>query len=98
MPATRYLHSKLEHGPRPIPTFGSSGFRTLETNTEREVQIQPEEVRRLERMLRQTDCEVDRIVGDMKRLYRVIAELEVASALASNAAVGILLRESLASQ
>ena len=62
------------------------------------MQIQSEEVRRLERMLRQTDGEVDRIVGDMKRLYRVIAELEVASALASNAAVGILLRESLASQ
>lgn len=51
-----------------------------------EEQVQPEEARRFERILRQADDEVNRIVSEMERLHRVTAELEIARALVCNAA------------
>ena len=70
MPETRYIHSKLEFGPRPVPTFGFSGFRDLEGEA---LQDDDDEWTRLVMQ----DGELQRICEEMRRLFRVIAELEL---------------------
>ena len=72
VPATRYLHSKLELCPRPIPTFGFSGFRVLEGEG---IQDDDNEYTRLVMQ----DGELQRTYEEMRRLCRVIAELELTS-------------------
>lgn len=80
MPATQYLHSKLEHGPRPTPSFCPQGFRVLKGSAQQAEEDEPKEARRFSIMLK-LDGEVKAIVGEMERLHRVIAELEIAREL-----------------
>jgi len=75
VPQTKYLHAKLEHGPKPTPKFSLRGFRSLEgedVDSDPAVEEQP-----LVEVLLQ-DEELGHSFEETRRLYRVIGELEVA--------------------
>lgn len=87
VPATYYLHSKLERGPRPTPTFGPEGFRALRESTQQERQVEVDEPAEASRLIRvlESDDETGRIIREMERLHRVVAELQVAKELIAKA-------------
>lgn len=67
-----YLAQKLAQGPRPIPSFGHTGFRELSRHSEKAVgQTFPWMGDQL------AGAETEQIA----RIYRVITELEVAQAI-----------------
>jgi len=76
VPETRYLHSKLEHSPSPVPTFCCDGFRILGSGNRREDPLVDEEHPLIK--LASQDDEIRSSVENIRRLQRVISELEVA--------------------
>jgi hypothetical protein len=74
---TQYLHTKLEDGPKPSPSFKPSGFRSLE-DPPQEAQERWTDAQGPFALQLTQDEEVGVRVAELVRLHRVITELEAA--------------------
>lgn len=84
VPETKYLHSMLKTGPRPLPVFNREKFRVpADRNSPQDdppkIDKQPDQLLR--------DPELRVIVEHIFRLRRVISELEVAKKIIREAGV-----------
>jgi hypothetical protein len=77
VPETRYLHSKLENGPNPPPSFKDDGFRLVEEAPVGKQVFWAEiaEGSPIAKLVQ--DREVQRGIEEIRRLQRLIDELEV---------------------
>lgn len=87
MPATKFLHSKLERGPRPTPAFDSQDFRFLKGSVQLVEEDEPKEAHCFCVLLK-LDRKLKIIVDEMGVLRGVVAELEVARELINVACEG----------
>jgi hypothetical protein len=84
IPETKYLHSKLETGPRPVPAFDRTKFRTLADKKNPQSDL-PKIDEKVDELL--LDPELKIIVEHVLRLRLQISELQVAKKIIREATI-----------
>jgi hypothetical protein len=86
IPETKYLHSKLETGPQPVPTFDRTKFRSLVDKKDPRPDL-PKIDEKVDELL--LDPELKIIAGHILRRRLEISELQVAKKFIREAGVSI---------